>query len=233
MSELHRFSNVDFVRSSQQKQISTILRTEPQLADFTKTEAKAELLNLLVVIRADVKDFCRCNYIAAAVPARVDIPVTNRSSFPRHNRECYDGKDIASLRVVDHNVRLNSKYHSICGEFPRFGEEFRLDNYLLAAIELFLTPTQSFGPSSDFSRHTLVRPRVYHGRTKRQISSTKENVTTIALFSVSFLRLHTVFAICSGGLRCETRIGDGCNNFNANVAACSEYKTCDGRRAIR
>ncbi|KYN00635.1 Disintegrin and metalloproteinase domain-containing protein 12, partial [Cyphomyrmex costatus] len=31
------------------------------------------------------------------------------------------------------------------------------------------------GPSSDFSRHTLVRPRVYHSRTKRQISSTKEN----------------------------------------------------------
>ncbi|KYN39502.1 hypothetical protein ALC56_05995, partial [Trachymyrmex septentrionalis] len=80
-------------------------------------------------------------------------------------------------------------------------------------------------PSSDFSRHTLVRPRVYHGRTKRQISSTKENVI--------FVRLHTVFAICSGGLRCETRIGDGCNNFNANVAACSEYKTCEGRRAIR
>lgn len=34
------------------------------------------------------------------------------------------------------------------------------------------------GPSPDFSRHTLVRPRVYHGRTKRQISSTKENVST-------------------------------------------------------
>ncbi|XP_043514274.1 uncharacterized protein LOC122530927, partial [Frieseomelitta varia] len=31
------------------------------------------------------------------------------------------------------------------------------------------------GPSPDFSRHTLVRPRVYHGRTRRQISSTKEN----------------------------------------------------------
>lgn len=38
------------------------------------------------------------------------------------------------------------------------------------------------GPSPDFSRHTLVRPRVYHGRTRRQISSTKENVSTI-LFS--------------------------------------------------
>nr|XP_012222956.1 PREDICTED: uncharacterized protein LOC105672528 isoform X2 [Linepithema humile] len=36
-------------------------------------------------------------------------------------------------------------------------------------------PMQRAGPSADFSRHTLVRPRVYHGRTKRQISSTKEN----------------------------------------------------------
>ncbi|CAK9824753.1 Disintegrin and metalloproteinase domain-containing protein 12 [Anthophora retusa] len=35
--------------------------------------------------------------------------------------------------------------------------------------------TESHGPSPDFSRHTLVRPRVYHGRSKRQISSTKEN----------------------------------------------------------
>ncbi|XP_054006349.1 uncharacterized protein LOC128891135 isoform X1 [Hylaeus anthracinus] len=35
--------------------------------------------------------------------------------------------------------------------------------------------TESQGPSPDFSRHALVRPRVYHGRTKRQISSTKEN----------------------------------------------------------
>ncbi|XP_029040896.2 disintegrin and metalloproteinase domain-containing protein 19 [Osmia bicornis bicornis] len=35
--------------------------------------------------------------------------------------------------------------------------------------------TESHGPSPDFSRHTLIRPRVYHGRTKRQISSSKEN----------------------------------------------------------
>ena len=35
--------------------------------------------------------------------------------------------------------------------------------------------TESHGPSPDFSRHTLVRPRVYHGRTRRHISSTKEN----------------------------------------------------------
>ncbi|XP_078032535.1 zinc metalloproteinase-disintegrin-like berythractivase [Augochlora pura] len=31
------------------------------------------------------------------------------------------------------------------------------------------------GPSTDFSRHALVRPQVYHGRTKREISTTKEN----------------------------------------------------------
>ncbi|XP_076233751.1 disintegrin and metalloproteinase domain-containing protein meltrin [Calliopsis andreniformis] len=35
--------------------------------------------------------------------------------------------------------------------------------------------TESQGPSPDFGRHTVVRPRVYHGRTKRQISSTKES----------------------------------------------------------
>lgn len=39
------------------------------------------------------------------------------------------------------------------------------------------------GPSSDFSGHSRVRPRVFHGRTKRQITSTKENVST-TLYSV-------------------------------------------------
>ncbi|XP_050304497.1 disintegrin and metalloproteinase domain-containing protein 12-like [Anthonomus grandis grandis] len=29
-------------------------------------------------------------------------------------------------------------------------------------------------PASDFSRHTLVKPKIYHGREKRQITSTKE-----------------------------------------------------------
>ncbi|KAJ8917846.1 hypothetical protein NQ315_010759, partial [Exocentrus adspersus] len=29
-------------------------------------------------------------------------------------------------------------------------------------------------PAADFSRHTLVKPRIYHGREKRQISSTRE-----------------------------------------------------------
>ncbi|KAJ8973102.1 hypothetical protein NQ317_008194 [Molorchus minor] len=29
-------------------------------------------------------------------------------------------------------------------------------------------------PAPDFSRHTLVKPKIYHGREKRQISSTKE-----------------------------------------------------------
>lgn len=46
------------------------------------------------------------------------------------------------------------------------------------------------GPSPDFSRHTLVRPRVYHGRTRRQISSTKENVSTI-LFSRKEILLYS------------------------------------------
>ncbi|XP_076630311.1 disintegrin and metalloproteinase domain-containing protein meltrin [Colletes latitarsis] len=44
---------------------------------------------------------------------------------------------------------------------------------LVAILPDVYTETQ--GPSPDFSRHTVVRPRVYHGRTKRQISSTKEN----------------------------------------------------------
>ncbi|KAG7189977.1 hypothetical protein KM043_006137 [Ampulex compressa] len=35
--------------------------------------------------------------------------------------------------------------------------------------------TESQGPSPDFAKHTLVRPRIYQGRSKRQISSTKEN----------------------------------------------------------
>ncbi|XP_014487434.1 PREDICTED: disintegrin and metalloproteinase domain-containing protein 12 isoform X2 [Dinoponera quadriceps] len=46
---------------------------------------------------------------------------------------------------------------------------------LLLAILVPATHAERQGPSSDFSRHSRVRPRVYHGRTKRQISSTKEN----------------------------------------------------------
>lgn len=32
-------------------------------------------------------------------------------------------------------------------------------------------------PVSDFSRHTLVKPKIYHGREKRQISETKKEVS--------------------------------------------------------
>lgn len=32
------------------------------------------------------------------------------------------------------------------------------------------------GPSPEFSRHILIKPQVYHGRTKRQLSTTNENV---------------------------------------------------------
>ncbi|GAB1860163.1 ADAM 12 [Camponotus japonicus] len=46
---------------------------------------------------------------------------------------------------------------------------------LLLAIVVPAAYADSQGPSPDFSRHVLVKPRVYHGRTKRHISSTKEN----------------------------------------------------------
>lgn len=49
---------------------------------------------------------------------------------------------------------------------------------VLVLVLLAILPdvhTENHGPSPDFSRHTLVRPRIYHGRTRRQISSTKEN----------------------------------------------------------
>lgn len=49
---------------------------------------------------------------------------------------------------------------------------------VLVLVLLAILPdvyTESHGPSPDFSRHTVVRPRIYHGRTKRQISSTKES----------------------------------------------------------
>lgn len=82
------FHCIDFVRSSQQKQISTrrvdsfgtserseetggpVSSVTGQLAKFAKTEDRPELLNLVVVTRVDVKDFRRCNYTAAAVPVR-------------------------------------------------------------------------------------------------------------------------------------------------------------------
>lgn len=49
---------------------------------------------------------------------------------------------------------------------------------VLVLVLLAILPdvyTDAYGPSPDFSKHTLVRPRVYHARSKRQISSTKEN----------------------------------------------------------
>jgi len=72
-------------------------RTGAQLAEFAKIEARLEMY-LLVVTRADVKDFRRCNYIATVVPARVDVRVTNRSSFPRCNHKCCDGKSNFATR---------------------------------------------------------------------------------------------------------------------------------------
>ncbi|XP_066587165.1 disintegrin and metalloproteinase domain-containing protein 19 isoform X2 [Prorops nasuta] len=46
---------------------------------------------------------------------------------------------------------------------------------LLVLLAFVTTAFTSQGASADFSRHSLVRPRIYHGRTKRQISSTREN----------------------------------------------------------
>ncbi|KAK5644416.1 hypothetical protein RI129_005716 [Pyrocoelia pectoralis] len=48
---------------------------------------------------------------------------------------------------------------------------FVLINY----TEFLLPVTKAeLHPAPDFSRHTLVKPRIYHGREKRQISTTKE-----------------------------------------------------------
>nr|XP_031843090.1 disintegrin and metalloproteinase domain-containing protein 9 isoform X2 [Nomia melanderi] len=46
---------------------------------------------------------------------------------------------------------------------------------LVVVVILSGVYAESQGPSPDFGRHALVRPRIYHGRTKRQISTTKEN----------------------------------------------------------
>lgn len=98
VEEWHRFGSIDFVRSSQQKQISMLLdgsivlvlqllRMEPQLVEFAKIEARPEMLNLLVVT-----PMSRTFVDVITVPARVDVRVTNRSSFPRCNHKCCDGK---------------------------------------------------------------------------------------------------------------------------------------------
>ncbi|XP_076677888.1 disintegrin and metalloproteinase domain-containing protein meltrin [Andrena cerasifolii] len=58
------------------------------------------------------------------------------------------------------------------------GVTLRCELVLILVLVVAILPdvyTESHGPSPDFSRHALVRPRVYHGRTRRQISSTKEN----------------------------------------------------------
>nr|KAF7406620.1 hypothetical protein H0235_014276 [Vespula pensylvanica] len=43
-----------------------------------------------------------------------------------------------------------------------------------ASVSPSVRPNQH-GPSPEFSRHTLIKPQVYHGRSKRQISTTNEN----------------------------------------------------------
>ena len=58
------------------------------------------------------------------------------------------------------------------------GVTLRCELVLILVLVVAILPdvyTESHGPSPDFSRHALVRPRIYHGRTRRQISSTKEN----------------------------------------------------------
>ncbi|XP_033341599.2 disintegrin and metalloproteinase domain-containing protein meltrin [Megalopta genalis] len=53
--------------------------------------------------------------------------------------------------------------------------QWKLVLFLLVVAVLSDVYAEGQGPSADFSRHTLVRPQVYHGRTKREISTTKEN----------------------------------------------------------
>ncbi|XP_076651130.1 disintegrin and metalloproteinase domain-containing protein meltrin [Halictus rubicundus] len=53
--------------------------------------------------------------------------------------------------------------------------QWKLVLVLLVVVVLSDVYAEVQGPSADFSRHTLIRPRIYHARTKRQISSTKEN----------------------------------------------------------
>jgi hypothetical protein len=40
------------------------------------------------------------------------------------------------------------------------------------------------GPAPEFSRHTVIKPRIYHGREKREIASTREKDVSIALKKV-------------------------------------------------
>lgn len=37
--------------------------------------------------------------------------------------------------------------------------------------------TAELHPATDFTRHTIIKPKIYHGREKRQISTTREEVT--------------------------------------------------------
>lgn len=99
-------------------------RTGPQLAEFAKTVARPEMLNLLVVTRTDVKDFRRCNYIAAAMPARADVRVTNRSSFSQCDRERCDRKGSSVARrwsqfdSAQNTALFAEKTSAIFGEIP-------------------------------------------------------------------------------------------------------------------
>lgn len=47
----------------------------------------------------------------------------------------------------------------------------------------------SESPAEDFSRHRLIQPTLHHGRTKRELSSTRDTVSTILLLIILFIRL--------------------------------------------
>lgn len=56
---------------------------------------------------------------------------------------------------------------------PKMSSIFLL-NFLFFSAELH--------PAPDFGRHTLIKPRIYHGREKRQISTTREEVRNLNSF---------------------------------------------------
>lgn len=57
----------------------------------------------------------------------------------------------------------------------------------------FAFVTAEIHPAPDFSRHTLIKTRIYHGREKRQIQTTKEGVIRYTINKKVVLTIKTLF----------------------------------------
>lgn len=101
------------------------------------------------------------------------------AAFPKRTKRCRH-TNLASLQG---GLNLN---WLICN--AKNVVYYFLLNFLFFSAELH--------PAPDFGRHTLIKPRIYHGREKRQISTTREEVSYLNFTQMQLFQL-LVWVVCS------------------------------------